>query len=201
MALFVLVRHDLNRSFVHRSTFVSVQEQSKGNSEQVDANTEVVLLKQARRSLISGLCMSVGFLLVGTFRNNETELVQLLHNVFAAFAFSCALADIYYEHRIASEMAQRHTARYRCVILGLCLVFLVVYSSSAVASLVANPTAFLQKQARLRWSSREPGYSLHVLSTSVEWMLIYMLSPYFYTFHSNFARATYLGNNNGQAIP
>jgi len=57
---------------------------------------------------------------------------------------------------------------------------------------MADPTKFDDKQARLMWSSHDAGYLLHVISTFLEWLLIYMLSPYFYTFHSFFVRVRYL---------
>lgn len=193
-ALFVALRYDLNRSFAGKSTFLTVDStDGSGSSETTKDLTKLgEILRHASLSLRSGLCMSFGFLLIGCFRNNESVLIQVCHNVFTAFAFSSAMLDIYFESSAAAIRGDGRLAQFRRIILSLCVFFLVVYSTSGVFSMVVNRAAFDDKQVRLMWSSGEAGYLLHVISAVLEWILIYMLSPYFYTFHSMFVRARYL---------
>src|SRR5699024_7650308 len=108
----------------------------------------VEILRYASLSLFSGLSMSLGFLLIGCFRNNESLLVQVCHNVFTAFGFSSAILDIYFESSAASIRGDHKLAQFRRIILSLCVLFLVVYSTSGVSSIVANRAAFDDKQVR-----------------------------------------------------
>lgn len=194
IALFVLLRFDLNRSFAGQSTFLTVHSADGSESSEILKNPtkQVEILRHASLSLYSGLCMSLGFLLLGCFRNNESLLVQVCHNVFTAFGFFSAMLDIYFESSAASIRGDDKLAQFRRIILSLCAFFLVVYSTTGVSSIVANRAAFEDKKVRLMWSFGEAGYLLHVLSSVTEWILIYMLSPYFYTFRSIFVRARYL---------
>lgn len=146
--------------------------------------------------------MSLGFLLLGCFRNNESLLVQVCHNVFAAFGFFSAMMDIYFESCAASIRGDEKLSQYRRIILSLCVLLLVIHFTSGVSSIVANRAAFKDKQVRLMWSSGETGFLHHLISSCAEWALIYMLSPYFYSFCPIFVRARYLavptttGSNN-----
>ena len=197
VGLFVLLRYDLNRSIVDKSMFVTIYEPAQSNESTnerhiKDANIKTILLKRNNVSLITGLFMSFGFILIGCFRNNEIHLVQILHHAFALGTFICFIVDIYHEYKIANLAGWNRVSRYRVIILGLSIFFFVVYTTNGVASYVVNTRNYLEKDARLLWSSHEAGYLLHVISTFVEWLLIYMFSAYFYTFHSMFVNANYL---------
>lgn len=191
LCMFALIRYDINQSFVGRSVFVKVEE-APSDAIMKDPAKERQFLHYINLSFASGLMMALGFLLIGCFRHNEIPIVQLAHNVFAAVGFLSVLVDIYLEMRISVLLGNEQVARYRRIIFALCILFLVVYNTSGVASFVTNPKMFEKKEPRLMWSESDTGYFLHLISTFVEWLLIYQLSPYFATYHRLFARARYL---------
>ena len=139
-------------------------------------------------SLVTGMCMAVGFIIVANFRNSEGVIVQIIHNVGAVFGFFSTVFDMYFQSRVASTMSHNQMARVRLALTVWALALAVTYNVLSIVSFVLNPNALGDTLLRLKWSSDQNGYVLHVLSTFLEWILIFSLSPYFLTFVSQFKK-------------
>lgn len=165
----------------YESTKTYIQDNENTNDKQI-------IETHNKRSLISGLSMATGFLFVANFRNSEGYFVQTMHNIGAVFGFSSSVIDIYIQSKIAYELGHKNVARIRSIISGTCLLLVVGYVLLSICSFWLFPEALTDTNIRLKWNSDESGYNSHVIGTILEWILIFMLSPYFATFVSEFRR-------------
>ncbi|XP_054166582.1 DNA damage-regulated autophagy modulator protein 1-like [Oppia nitens] len=139
-------------------------------------------------SLVSGICMSIGFGIVANFRNAESPVIQFVHNLGAVLGFLSTVCDMGLQSRAAFNMRDRSTGRFRCGLCTIALVLAVAYNALSIWSFLVYPEALKDKNVRLMWNSSQPGYVPHVMSTVLEWILIFMISPYILTFVSLFKR-------------
>jgi len=168
---FVLIRHESTKSYI----------------ENINSTYNKSMIQRLnRRSLISGLLMVTGFLGVANFRNSEGIFIQTTHNISAVLGFGSAVFDIYLQSKIAFELGRKNTARIRCVLSGTCFILALVYNLLAFYSFSLLPEALFDTDRRLKWNNSEVGYTFHVVGTILEWVLIFLLSPYFATFISEF---------------
>lgn len=154
------------------------------NSKNLTNDCKQVLTKLNTRSIISGFCMAMGFLLVANFRNSEGVFVQSSHNIGAVFGFFSTVTDMYFQSRSAHHMCQHLVSRVRFVLFWSSLVLAITYNLLSVVSFGLYSEALLDTELRLKWNTTQSGYAFHVTSTVLEWILIFSLSPYFLTFVS-----------------
>ena len=144
------------------------------------------LKKWNGRSLTTGICMATGFMLVANFRNSEGVLVQSIHNIGAVFGFFSTVTDMYFQSKVANGMSLTGTGRFRTILAICALILAITYNLLSVVSFASYSDALLNTELRLKWNSSESGYVFHVISTVLEWILIFSLSPYFFSFISQF---------------
>ena len=156
------------------------------NNRTAATDSKLALKTWNRRSLITGLFMATGFMIVANFRNSEGVLVQSLHNIGAVFGFFSTVTDMYFQSKAANCMSLNGTARFRAILAVFALILAITYNLMAFVSFNLYSEAFLNTELRLKWNSSQDGYAFHVMSTVLEWILIFSLSPYFFSFVSQF---------------
>lgn len=205
--VFSLIRFDLNLSYINCSRFVVAQQEEgrqgedcrekdeNRNEESGQAEKRCNRLKWlARASFSSSSIVWLGFVFIGSFRNNEMLPVQIVHNCSAAITFSVAVFDVLVEMLIARRLGHQRLALYRLVLLVFLSIFGSIHAISGCISFLLYKQAFIDHQARLFWRRGEPAFELHVVSTTTEWVFIYLIAVYFLTFHQMFTGAKYINN-------
>ncbi|CAG2103384.1 unnamed protein product [Medioppia subpectinata] len=144
------------------------------------------IVRLNRRSLCAGLCMATGFAIVGNFRNAEGVVIQSVHNVGAVTGFVGTVTDMACQSLVARRMAMGRVARLRAWLATGALLLAVTYNALSILSFVLLPDALQDVNTRLMWASSQPGYIPHVMSTTLEWVLIFMICPYILSFVDQF---------------
>lgn len=190
---FVLARWWLSRVQLRHTAHHAARRQSSVSSSKSLASTNEVSIqtrvKRANRSLVTGLTICIGFFGVSSFANTNPPIIHATHNIFASIGFLAVLVDMCFEWRTAVALGRSGIARLRCLIWILATISAIIYTGAAIASYQANLDAYPVTEKRLRWSSGEPGYELHVISAAFELVLVWMLCPYMLSYRSLFATA------------
>ncbi|XP_054166581.1 DNA damage-regulated autophagy modulator protein 1-like [Oppia nitens] len=142
-----------------------------------------------KHSLRTGICMSLGIIMVASFRASETLLVLTVHGISALINFIAFICDMYFQSRVANLMSDRRTGRLRLAMAIIVITMLIaVLGFAGWAAMVSPPELqeFMATENRLKWKSSQNGYAFHILSTVCEWILILTYCPYFWTFISQF---------------
>ncbi|CAG2119913.1 unnamed protein product [Medioppia subpectinata] len=184
--LFSAIRHGGLKAYIQSNTAnINYNNNNYDNDAKVTAHR---LTQYNKWSLVIGLVF--GWALMGTasFRTSEGIIVLVVHGFHACIGFSLIMLDMGLQSEIAYARGRPWTGRFRrflaVVSFTLILVMMVMMGWSLLE--LDNPFHFMNINIRMRWSESQPGYLPHVISAFLEWAVILIVCPYFWTFISEF---------------
>ena len=166
--MFAIIRFESNEAL-----FEKCKEISKESKQCIKTKNKLLL--------ITGSVMFIGHMIVANFRCDE---INLIHSIGAIFAFGLAFIDMFIQSRIDYGLAQNSIAIVRTVLSILMVCFNLVTVGSMLLTL--GNTGALDAHYRLKWNSSQEGYYYHIISSISEWILMFILSVYYFTFYSHF---------------
>lgn len=167
--LFVLIRFEAMKTLIEE------------NRNHLTADKKLMKVWN-RCSIISGIFMVIGFLIVSNFQNSEGKFVQTAHNVGAILGFFSAVVDMSFQNRLSFGLSFDSTGRFQRFLSLFILLLAVAYYSLSIWSYELHSKALLNEKARLKWNSNQDGYVVHVVSNTMEWVLVLSLGSYFFSF-------------------
>ncbi|XP_003391800.3 PREDICTED: DNA damage-regulated autophagy modulator protein 2-like, partial [Amphimedon queenslandica] len=141
-----------------------------------------------------GILSVFGLLLVGAFQDDE---ISIVHMIGAAMVFGFGIVYMWLQtvisYKIYHASLTRHVSSVVIILrlflsLMATIFFIMVMVTMYVAGHIRNQSSLDYDPAH--WTSKDPGYPLHLTSTISEWCLGLAFLVFFLTFHTDFSRVS-----------
>ena len=169
LIFFAIIRFEAMKTFI-------------GNNKNLNQSVLKELRIRNRRSLITGLCMAFGLGVAANFHDSEGVLVQTVHAFGAYFLFLSSVFEVWFQSRTDFLINNRRTGIFRTFQAVMSLFLVITFLPCNSLSFDLYPTAHIDLNARLKWDSSRDGYWFHLMSSLNEWLLVFNLSVYYFSF-------------------
>jgi hypothetical protein len=135
-------------------------------------------------SLLCGLIVGIGLTTVANFRITDTRLV---HSIGFVLMIALIVIDMNIQYNIAFINGNKTIGKKRALIsiaIIICFILFIVLGHISMRLLGENN--FLDFNKRSKWQSHQNGYVCHVLSALFQWIIVFLIALYNFTFISEF---------------